>query len=201
MKKLMFDDKYGLTKAVLSKSKTMTRRIIPLTEEDRKYLETAFDWDLREAVILDRYARYKVGDEVAISQTYKDILESQYLPSAKENEVISLVEKNHIGCTNKMYVRADLMPHSIRITNVRIERLQDISKDDCMREGIIRRDDMINYRMEEIVRYTFEGSFENKIWKCYKTPREAFAALIDKVSRRGTWEKNPWVFVFEFELV
>lgn len=27
------------------------------------------------------------------------------------------------------------------------------------------------------------------------------AALIDKVSGRGTWESNPWVVVYEFELV
>ena len=96
MKKMMFDDKYGLTKAVLSKSKTMTRRMIPLTEDDKKYLDTAFDWDLREAVILDRYARYKVGDEVAICQSYKELMEKEYLPSKMENEVIRMVEKNFI---------------------------------------------------------------------------------------------------------
>lgn len=32
-------------------------------------------------------------------------------------------------------------------------------------------------------------------------PREAFASLIDKVSGKGTWDSNPWVFVSEFELV
>lgn len=31
--------------------------------------------------------------------------------------------------------------------------------------------------------------------------REAFAALIDKVSGRGTWASNPWVVVYEFELM
>jgi hypothetical protein len=34
----------------------------------------------------------------------------------------------------------------------------------------------------------------------YLTPRQAFAALIDKVSGKGTWESNPYVFVYEFEL-
>lgn len=33
------------------------------------------------------------------------------------------------------------------------------------------------------------------------TPRKAFAALIDKVSGKETWNSNPWVFVYEFELV
>ena len=35
--------------------------------------------------------------------------------------------------------------------------------------------------------------------ECRYTPREAFASLIDKVSGRGTWKSNPWVFVYEFE--
>lgn len=35
----------------------------------------------------------------------------------------------------------------------------------------------------------------------FNTPRQAFAALIDKVSGRGTWDCNPWVVVYEFELV
>ena len=54
--------------------------------------------------------------------------------------------------------------------------------------------------MEKIVRYTFEGSFENHIWKSYATPREAFAVLIDRTSGRGTWSSNPWVVAYSYEL-
>lgn len=35
----------------------------------------------------------------------------------------------------------------------------------------------------------------------YLTPKMAFEELIDKVSGRGTWESNPIVWVYEFELV
>lgn len=35
----------------------------------------------------------------------------------------------------------------------------------------------------------------------FDTPREAFAALIDKVSGKGTWESNPYVWAYEFELM
>lgn len=34
----------------------------------------------------------------------------------------------------------------------------------------------------------------------YNTPRDAFSALIDKVSGKGTWESNPYVWVYEFKL-
>ena len=37
---------------------------------------------------------------------------------------------------------------------------------------------------------------------CYgKTPREAYAVLIDLISGKGTWLSNPFVFVYDFELV
>lgn len=38
--------------------------------------------------------------------------------------------------------------------------------------------------------------------KTFPTPREAFAALIDKkISGKGTWDNNPWVVAYSFELV
>ena len=35
----------------------------------------------------------------------------------------------------------------------------------------------------------------------FDSPREAFAALIDRISGRGTWQRNPWVYAYEFELI
>ena len=42
---------------------------------------------------------------------------------------------------------------------------------------------------------------EDETWLSRKMEPEAFAALIDKVSGKGTWKSNPWVFVYEFELM
>ena len=44
--------------------------------------------------------------------------------------------------------------------------------------------------------YGYDGS-----WDGHLTPITAFAALIDRISGKGTWKSNPWVFVYEFELV
>ena len=35
----------------------------------------------------------------------------------------------------------------------------------------------------------------------FENPRKAFSALVDKVSGHGTWDKNPYVFVYQFGLV
>ena len=109
-----------------------------------------------------------------------------------------------------MYVHAELMPHRIRITDIKVERLQEISDEDCIKEGI---SEMYDAWYEPQVMETVVGSnvafvdpfgFDdehNEIFRNYPTPREAFAALIDRVSGKGTWKSNPWVFAYTFELV
>lgn len=87
------------------------------------------------------------------------------------------------------------MPHQIRITAVRVERLQDISDEDCLKEGISPMIVGCEYYVFTLID-TEKGRFLD-----YKTPREAYAALIDKVSGKGTWESNPYVFVYDFELI
>ena len=92
-----------------------------------------------------------------------------------------------LGTGNKMFVRADLMPHLIEITGIRVEQLQDISDEDCIKEGIERSNDV----------YTFKNS------PCglYISPREAYLSLINRISGKATWKQNPYVFVYEFKLV
>lgn len=163
MKKIMFNDKYGLTKAVLEGRKTMTRRVI------RKRLVGV---------------SYKIGEVVAVAQAYKD------LPNVFAECGIAWPTAR--GWGNKMFVKADLMPHRIRITNIKVERLVAISAEDCLKEGL--RDYGIGFGFDGWVN-------EKNELKYSPNPRIAFAALINKVSGKGTWEGNPVVYVYEFELV
>ena len=91
-----------------------------------------------------------------------------------------------------MLTKAELMPHQIRITGIKCERLQDISEEDCMKEGILGDVEYDKYEVYGLFFFSYDG---------FDTPREAFASLIDKVSGRGTWKRNPWVVAYEFELV
>lgn len=186
MKKIMFNDKYGLTQAVLDGRKTQTRRIINLTDDDKKYLDEAFDWDLRELVIIDRYSKYKVGDEVAIAQSYRDA----GLPESISSNGCRWHLFQDAGWFNKMFVRSEFMPHRIRIKNIRVEKLNTIvaNEDDCIKEGI-----KIIYRNNKFYTYDDKNLFD-RAWI-------AFANLIDKINGRGTWNENPYVFVCDFELI
>lgn len=206
MKKIMFHDKYGLTEAVLEGRKTMTRWVISDTILRKlelfreEYYEASLDVldgkDLIEAYFVNypESLPYRVGDVVAVAQNYETVCAGTDIESIYPE---ALAMSASAGWRNKMFVRADLMPHRIRITGVRYERLQDISEEDCMKEGIEKFD-----TFGEPASYYFTDSKNNiypKGW-CF-SPREAYAALIDKVSGHGTWEKNPYVFVYDFELV
>lgn len=191
----MFNDKYGLTQAVLKGRKTQTRRIayMPngfITFDDEDFQLKKLDNGQALLTLCNNKfetARYKIGEEVAIAQKYADLAyEGEFFRHL--GEVIS--EK---GCYNKMFVKADFMPHRIRITNIRVERLQDISEEDCMAEGIWCDS---NVGLEGTT-YWYHGLANSS----YRTARDAYAVLIDKISGKGTWESNPWVFVYDFELV
>ena len=188
-KKMMFNDKYCLTKAVLDGTKTMTRRVLKEGTPLGNWEETT------------KHLPYKVGDIVAIAQPYMDIIE--YLPMYSDailDEVGMPRKEFKAGWTNKMFVRADLMPHHIRITDVKAEDLQDISDEDIMREGI-RKEGYAGGCM-----YCYNKTYIRKgnryVEPIYNTtPMRSFASLMYKIIGGRTWESNPWVVAYSFELV
>lgn len=208
MKKIMFSDKYCLTQAVLDGTKTMTRRKLTLTldkDVDGKLIRVypskvffdngkwLFDYDGKTYFLpKENYPAYKVGEVVAVAQPYKKIVNSmaEYRDIILDNNG-NPTKEYKAGWNNKLFVGATLMPHHIRITDVKVEHLQDISDDDIMCEGI--------YRFGKSV-YAFERKEEGYL-SIFPTAREAFAFLIDKIGGKGTWESNPWVVAYSFELV
>ena len=204
MQKIMFSDRFGLTQAVLEGRKTNTRRIID-APSNALYMKPVLDLcgNIIKVYALDPdgrtigvfFPKYRVGEVVAVAQSYKD---AGYHPSYIIDEFHPNIE-NEAGWSNKMFVRADLMPSRIRFTGLRIERLQDISDEDCLREGIRKVSPLQSLICLNASTYQIDGpGCENTH---YTSPRGAFAALIDKVSGKGTWGNNPWDFAYEFELV
>ncbi|MEZ3440179.1 hypothetical protein [Alistipes sp.] len=210
MKKIMFNDAYGLTDATIEGRKTNTRRA-EFSAEEQQVLNEADDVYMDGDDVVAHFdsaedirfgTRYKVGEVVAAAQRYADIpgLDDLYRIPETERYFEDANIADEPGYRNKMFVKAELMPHRIRITGIHPERLQDISDEDCIKEGIYK-DECTTY----FNGYGFElehlekGLVLAKRW--YDTPREAFAALIDKVSGRGTWQRNPWVVAYEFELI
>lgn len=195
MQKIMFNNKYGLTRAVLEGRKTQTRRIAytgnatiidcGICVEPKNIGRATLFRGIDEIA----HSRYCIGEEVAVAQAYCDLVSKVGFNEAEINKL-----RNSKGYTNKMFVRADKMLHRIRITDIRAERLQEISDEDCIAEGIKKYPEvdknMWGFSNIKGAALKFELS---------TTPREAYAKLIDHISGKGTWDSNPYVFVYDFE--
>jgi len=199
MKKIMFDNHYGLESAVLYGTKTMTRRIATKCNGEikgiEKFISDVGNFETASRYVIQKFAKYKVGDVVAIAQSYK---EAGY----DEDIKVRCKGKWHVigftaGWENKMFVRADEMPHQIQITDVKLERLQDITDEDCRKEGIQK----INFDLCDFkgVRYSY-GGMTGDITR-HLTPRDAFHELICKLSGKNIWIDNPYVFAYTFKLI
>ena len=166
MKGILFNEKYGLESSVLNGNKTRTWRA-------------------------DKKPRYEVGEIVAIKQCYcyvygenSDFLERKVSTDFLINEIFTCA-----GWRNKMFVKNELMPHQIRITAVKKCKLQDLTDEECLKEGIKK------------------GSVYGFIYKKGKwikkalTAIKAFEHLIDDLMDKGYWDSNPEGYAYEFELV
>ena len=193
MQKIMFNDQYGLTQAVLEGRKTQTRRIA-YQEPFRRNFNCGFCMEgkdkgkltINDGNEIVAKSHYKIGEVLAVAQRYEDI--------PMEPSIRTILCK-HPGWNNKMFVTAKAMPHQIKIINIRVQHLQDISTDDCMKEGIIcSHIDGIN----DAFSYDATNDSKRKKW-WYDSPNVAYWMLCDKLHL--IWNFSTLVFVYDFVLV
>jgi len=163
MQKILFDDKLNLTNLVISGQKTQTRRqemVLHNTMWRWRDCEPMMDaWNPEENGIHVYFSRrsrgisdmivrpkYKLGEEVAIGMSYRNILdiinnsdlgitEEDYRKYAEDVYGIKSLESQK-GFRNKLFINPELMIHSLTIKNVRFEQFEDISDEDALKEGI-----------------------------------------------------------------
>lgn len=215
MQKIYVNDRYGLTQAVIEGRKTnmrcfeldadseyIARHYNPIYKPQHCYYHDSrgmcqlINSNTRKLFI----PRYNVGEVVAVAQRYSTIaaghpdVDTFLLQVAKAHKIPLEIVQDLAGWNNKMFTKAELMPLRIRITGIKCKQLQDITDEDCMKEGI--REDPFPIENPYYFGDAKEGGLVH-----FGKPREAFASLIDRVSGKGTWVSNPWVVVYEFELV
>lgn len=210
MKKILFNRRYGLETAVIERRKTMTRRIVRCPKTFRGVSDVELEFRRRpgadfyfDCVVTDGDGRelgqlplpYKVGEVVAVGQRYGDVPMDfllSHLDDPRKRYFEQQLIQQSAGWRNKMFTLPTMMPWQVQMTDLWFEHLQDISDEDCLREGVERWLD--GY----IVSGLMERSGRNN--RVFDTPREAFAALIDRINGRGTWQDNPWVVAYTMDL-
>lgn len=207
----MFNDRFDLTESVLNGTKTVTRSLVrPQPAANAECVGMHIVAKIVGAEVKEHKLRadfsdnltvtspFNCFDVVAIAQRYRDIgLETLVnIATNVDGKSPDISTFQSAGRDNKMFVKAEYMPHRIRIDSVRVERLQDISEKDCINEGI-----KIGHSPRKGKQYYYIDKVYNAPRGIKHTPREAFAQLIDDVMGKGTWKSNPWVWVYEFTLI
>jgi hypothetical protein len=169
-----------MVRAILAGRKTQTRRIFKLHPEDDCFVFSESGWPYRsepdgEGLIEMCEVPYKCphgkpGDQLWVRESFScSTIGDIPWYWADGNPLDGDYEKPKPSIHMPRWAsRIDL-----KITNVRVERLQDISEEDAKAEGFKESDD-----------YTPKGAFK-KTW--------------DEIY--NNWKQNPWVWVVEFEVM
>ncbi len=195
-------------RAILDGRKTQTRRGIKPQPDAKGYVDAVSNIDgpikidIHELLCL---AAYKPGDVLWVRETF-----NRTNPNGKhgiyyykaDGDSPSLANPTGISTYARLWKPPIHMPRAaarifLRVTGVRAERVQEISDSDTISEGItpIRVEGSTNYR-----------DYDQYEAACAEATREAYQVLWDSINRRRdkgayAWEKNPWVWVYEFERV
>lgn len=176
-------------------TKIQTRRIMPCQpDDDGLHDHTRFPMSVvsdmqgfwgtsaKDGVYKEFKPKYRVGERVYLKEPY------YYIPNAYGKSLYlyrfqvrgvsgsrqHILPTNAKGWSNKLFMPAKAARFFIEITGVRPEKLQDISTEDCIKEGI---------------------------GKDIDKPQEAYARLFDSINGKGTWDSNPWMWVYDYKLV
>ena len=207
---------------VVAGEKTQTRRIITDLESlnkptikielsDNNSFAHFISENMGEA-IAGIVSRYRVGETVYLKEPYAETCDEYGTPiiAYKFGGKPRLKLPDSLGCEmdtdwcidnypacgkwkNKLFMPESAARHFIEITGVRAERLQDISEEDCLKEGI--EEVIWKGKILKSSKHYFNG------YESYDTPIEAYAELIDKINGNGTFQRNPFVWVYDFKFI
>lgn len=199
-----------MVQALLEGRKTQTRRTKGLnyinTNPDNwtiEYLESIWahgkDFEIKELK-----KPYDVGDILWVRETvfdYKNFKEYPIFSNIKENYIYK-ADGNFIGCHKwkpSIHMPKEAARIFLKVTNIRVERLFEISAKDAIAEGVECK---IVENMKEYRAYLVKDSEHVFGKNSYPdTPQCSFLELWEKINGKKSVNSNPWVWVIEFERV
>ncbi|HCB89080.1 MAG TPA: hypothetical protein DEP71_07345 [Porphyromonadaceae bacterium] len=172
---------------------------------------------LYEEDFLPQFSRYKVGEIVYLKEPYQHAIVHEmvgygYFYGCDKIEDYScdlswFREMSRDGSSewqerwnkyedekmNKLFMPEIAARYFIKITGVKAERLQDISEEDCLLEGI------------KIGRCGNESKWMKAFYapddnQPYITAKSAYEEVFNRINGKGAWRINPFVWVYDYEL-
>ncbi len=194
----------SMVRAILDGRKTQTRRIVknicdPILIDDILPADPKGFWCFHgndPSVCIDcPYG--EVGDRLWVRETWAPV--STFDPSP-ETGALYRADPMYDGANVEWSWKPSIhMPRwasriTLEVTGVRVERLQEITNDDCVAEGITAIGKGVRLSNGS---YAQAGRYENKA----STVRQLFSELWESINGPGSWSLNPWVWVIEFKRV
>ena len=205
VKQILFNTE--MVRAILDGRKTCTRRVIkpqpygkctyPLgfvTDSTEKKEVGCFGFGIDEYGGSIQYAKpsYQPGDILYVRETWKNAPNGYYYYEDWQRDDIADVTK----WKPSIHMPKEAARIWLKVTDVRVERLQDITPKDAENEGV-------GDLFYEDIGYS-EKNYGTEVDKDYGIAREQFAWLWDSTIKKSDldrygWDANPWVRVIEFE--
>jgi len=188
-----------MVSAILDERKSMTRRVIRpqpymITEGPTPQGSNWMAW-YADGKCSDLWPKHKIGDILWVRETWGIATTGDIIYKA------DYVDKKAPLAEGAKWRPSIHMPKEVariflEVTNVRPERLQDITEEDALREGVHPWGLETQQRMDKWCRYTLITD----PGRTTGTFRGEFAAFWDHLNaKRGYgWKENPWVWVIEF---
>jgi hypothetical protein len=107
---------------------------------------------------------------------------------------------NDIKWKPSIYMPREFSRIILEVTDVRVERLNNISEEDAMAEGVSTTDYFFGthlYRNKKHVSYV---DYLNEAVGC-RTAKVSFDTLWESINGKGSWKANSWVWVVEFKVL
>lgn len=194
--------------AILKGRKTQTRRIIKSRHESGLFRigqtkdgliteETSLDWDERPKNdnCNDIKPIANIDDILWVRETWRwsDYLEDFCYKANSENPDLSKWKPS-------IFMPKEAARIFLKVTNVRAERLQDITQDDAKAEGL---NPLLMSRLQLASQGQLYQNYldNNKLFNDGLPPYWSFNSLWCKINGADSWDSNPWVWVYEFEKV
>lgn len=216
MKPILFNTE--MVRAILDGRKTQTRRVVKSLDRLSFYRaepsEDAYEalgkWDffygwLEGGVMFDACASvkapYSIGDILWVRETWNGDWCDHYIYKADGGSAVSAGYDKEPRWHPSIHMPRDAARIFLRVTDVQVERLNEISQSNAIDEGALTCDlcETDEYK-ESCEKAKREGSKPPIGY----SPRERFAALWDstikntEITKYG-WAANPWVWVIKFE--
>lgn len=215
-----------MVRGIMDGRKTVTRRVIkglPDGTYDVKF--NGEEWEalfgtVGKGACFDFYKELKLpcqtGDILYVRETWQEccrntihsqIVHNKYCFKASvDNPIYGCIDRECGQICNwkpSIHMPKEAARIWLKVTDVRVERLQEMSDDDCVKEGI--RAWTKDGKLYKYFPADKEGDYPNCAWsECPRTPKEAMEKIWNSTIKKSDlnrygWEANPWVWVVEFE--